>query len=188
MQRITAILIRGYGYFISMIEFDLKRCLNVIAFNSIYKKICKKYSDYEVERGREQGAEYVSIMKSGFSKPIKIYYDPDIGEYIVTFAIQHIHIDEDIDLLDEVSNFANGSIAAIEFYENGKDIFGGQIETSSLEKLTYDTLRTRFGYPNLDISKMTFRVYAWNENYCFEGSFAKSAENTIQIFKKDSFI
>lgn len=159
----------------------LKVGINAMKFDYI----CKKFSDYEIERGNEQGVEYISIIKNGFREPIKVYYESDMQEYIVTFATQHLHIDEDDDLINVVSEFANATIAAIEFYENGKNIFGGQIETNLLENLSYDTLRTYFGYLHLDISQMIFRVYAWNKEYCFEGSFVKSASNTVKIIKKD---
>ena len=150
-----------------------------------FDSICKKFSNYDIERGNEQGAEYISIVKKDFREPIKVYYEPDMQEYIVTFATQHLHIDEEDELIDAVFRFANAGVAAIEFYENGKNRFGGQIETSLLDHLTYDSLRTRFGYLQLDISQMTFRVYAWDQKYCFEGSFVKSAENTVQIIKME---
>lgn len=150
-----------------------------------FDSILKKFSDYEIEQGNELGVEYISIMKNGFCEPIKIYYELDMSEYTVYFATQHLHIDEVDELIDAVSKFANASVAAIEFYENEKNRFGGQIETKFLENLTYDTLRTYFGYPNLDIGQMTFRVYAWNKKYCFEGLFVKSAANTVEIIKKD---
>lgn len=153
----------------------------------VFDSICKRFSDYKIEHGNEWGTENISIIKNGFSKPIKVYYESAIGAYTVTFATQHLHIERDDDLINAVSEFANGSIAAIEFYENGKNKFGGQIETNLLDNLTYDTFLTYFGYLIYDISRMTFRVYAWDKKYCFEGSFVKSAENTYQIIKKDSF-
>lgn len=169
------------SFVVGICENALERGLCAMKFDSI----CKKFSDYETERGNEQGVEYVSIMKKGFREPIKVYYELDMQEYIVTFATQHLHIDEDDDLIDVISEFANASIAAIEFYENGKRSFGGQIETNLLENLSYDTLRTHFGYPNLDIRQMTFRVYAWDKKYCFEGSFVQTASDAVKIMKKD---
>ncbi len=179
-QVTTATLIQGCGCDFSIIIL-LTEGVSAMKFDSINKK----FSDYEIERGNEQGVEYIAILKNGFREPIKVYYESDMQEYIVTFATQHLHISEDEDLIDIVSKFADASIAAIEFYENGKNSFGGQIETNLLENLSYDTLRIYFGYPHLDISQKTFRIYAWNKEYCFEGSFVKSASNTFKIIKKN---
>lgn len=150
-----------------------------------FDSICNKFSEYELEQGNEQGADYISITKKDFSEPIKVYYESETEEYIVTFATQHLHIDKEDELIDVVSEFADASFAAIEFYEDGKNRFGGQIETGLLDNLDYDTLRTYFGYPDRDISRMTFSVYAWDKKFCFEGSFVKSASGTVEIIKKD---
>ena len=108
----------------------------------------------------------------------------DFDTYTLWFATQHQHITMKNELIETISKFANGSIAAIEFYDNGKNRFSGQIDTKRLSNITYNSLREYFGYPNDDISNLTFRVYAWNKNFCYEGSFVKRFPNEIDIIKK----
>ena len=148
--------------------------------------LCEIFSNYEIERCEEHGAECICIKNSNFNEPIKVCYElDDYNTYTVYFATQHLHITECDDLIDTIAKFANASIAAIEFYDNERNRFGGQIETKRLENLTYDTLRTYFGYPHLDISHLTFRVYTWDKKYCFEGSFVKVAPNIVKIIIKN---
>lgn len=85
-----------------------------------FDSINKKFSDYEIERGNEQGVEYIAILKNGFREPIKVYYESDMQEYIVTFATQHLHISEDEDLIDIVSKFADQALPPLSFTRMGK--------------------------------------------------------------------
>ncbi len=142
-------------------------------------------SNYEIMNCNEFGVECLYIKKSDYNEPIKIYYElDDYDTYTLCFATQHLHITDKDELIKTISKFANGSIAAIEFYDDGKIRFGGQIETEYLFNITYDSLREYFGYPNYDIGNLTFRVYAWNKSFCYEGSFVKRSPNQIDIIKK----
>ena len=143
------------------------------------------FSAYEMKLCNELKVECLYIRNLDYTEPIKIYYElDDYKTYTLWFATQHLHITTKDELIETISNFANGSIAAIEFYDNGKNCFGGQIDTERLSDITYHSLREYFGYPNDDISHLTFRVYAWNKNFCYEGSFIKRFENEIDIIKK----
>ncbi len=143
------------------------------------------FSNYEVLGCNELEVECLHIRNPDYDEPIKIYYElDDYDTYTICFATQHLHISDRKKLVEAISNFANGSMAAIEFYDNGKNRFGGQIVTEYLSKITYDSLREYFGYPNYDISNLTFHVYAWNKSFCYEGSFIKRTSNQIDIAKK----
>ena len=72
----------------------------------------------------------------------------------------------------------------MKFFENGKNQFGGEIAVTFLEDLTYDKLRNYFGYPNTDLSNLTFKVRVWDNRYCFDGCFHKNDYGTIGIVKK----
>ncbi len=126
------------------------------------------------------------MKKQGFTEPIQVFYETNMEEYTVCFVTQHLHIhaNAESDLIDVISKYASAAIAAIEFYVHGKNCFGGQIETGLLSNLTYDSLCAYFGYPNYDISHLTFRVYAWDNEYCFEGSFKETGSGAVDIIKK----
>ncbi len=144
--------------------------------------ICEKFFNYEIEHFED----HICIKKQGFTEPIKVFYETNMEEYTVCFATQHLHISANTEnaLIDVISKFASAAIAAIEFYVNGRNCFGGQIETNLLSNITYDSLCEYFGYPNYDISHLTFQVYAWDKEYCFEGSFKKTNSKAVEIIKK----
>ncbi len=141
--------------------------------------------NYETMCGNKLETEWLYIKNPDYSEPIKVYYEPNDHEpYMICFATQHLHIADKKELVEAISKFANGSIAAIEFYHNGKNCFGGQIETEHLSNITYDSLREYFRYPKNDLSNLTFRIYAWNKSFCYEGSFIKRTSGQIDIVKK----
>lgn len=148
---------------------------------SFLKELFPKYT---VELYAEDNSEWAVIKHEEFNDLIKVYYDSDDFDiYCLAFATQHAHISEKERLIEYATAFANAEIAAIEFYENGSNRFGGDIETALLDDLTYNSLRNYFGYPSVDISNLTFRVRAWNKEYCFDGAFIKDSSGTVQIVK-----
>ncbi len=144
--------------------------------------ICEKFFDYEIEHFED----YIYIKKQGFTEPIKIFYDLDMDEYTVCFATYHRHIDATAEnvLIDTISAFATVKKATVAFYDNEQICFASQVETEFVSNITYDSIRKHFGYIGYDISRLTFQVYAWDKEYCFEGSFKKSGSNVIEIIKK----
>ncbi len=144
--------------------------------------ICEKFSNYEIEHFED----HIYIKKQGFTEPIKVFYETDMEAYTICFATQHLHVSANAEsvLIDVISKYASAVMAAIEFYINGKNCFGGQIETNLLSNITYDSLREYFGYSDSDISHLTFQVYAWDKEYCFEGSFNKQNSRAVEIIKK----
>lgn len=142
------------------------------------------FPQYTVELHAEDGSEWAYIKNDAFHDLIKIYYEPeDYYNYYLLFATQHRHTSEKELLIEYATAFANAEAAAIEFYENGRNRFGGEIPTALLDDLTYDSLRKYFGYASVDCGSLTFRVRAWNKKYCFDGAFASSSSGDVQIIK-----
>ncbi len=143
------------------------------------------FSEYDVEIQKENGIEIAYIRNIRFEDPIVIHYFPDdYYTYLLQFATQHRDTSSKDELIQSALAFANAEKAAIEFFENGKNRLGGEIEVSILDKITYDKLRTYFGYPYFDLTKHTFKVRAWDAQYCFDGHFENSGSNSIDIVKK----
>lgn len=135
----------------------------------------------------ENNIETVYIKNRQFSDVIILYYFPnDYYTYLFKFATQHFDTSSQDELIACIRSFVNGEKASIEFYENGKNQFGGEIEVSLLDELTYDKLRNYFGYAHTDLSNLTFKVRSWNNYYCFDGYFQKNNSGTVDIVK--SFI
>lgn len=147
----------------------------------------KLFPQYIVTLHAENAAEWAEIKNEAFEDTIKVYYDPkDSDIYCFLFATQHVHISEKERLIAYVTAFAKAKAAAIEFYENGRNRFGGDIKTTLLDDLTYDGLQNYFGYLPFDIKNMTFRVRAWDKKYCFDGQFVQEASGTVQIVRRQA--
>ena len=143
------------------------------------------FSDFDVDIQIENNVETIYIRNIQFSDPIIIHYFPDdYYIYLLRFATQHCDTSSKEELTQCVLAFANAEKAAIEFFENEKNRFGGEIEVSLLDNISYDDLRKYFGYPHLDLTNLTFKVRAWNARYCFDGYFEKSETGAIEIRKK----
>ena len=143
------------------------------------------FSQYETDIRIENDIETIHIRNKQFEDEIVVHYFPDdYYTYLLQFATQHHDTSSKDDLIKYALSFANAKKAAIEFFENEKNRFGGEIEVSLLDNISYDDLRNYFGYPHLDLTNLTFKVRAWNACYCFDGYFEKSESGAIEIRKK----
>ena len=133
---------------------------------------------------KEDNTEYAKIINEEFDDIIEIFYYPDdYYEYYFYFATQHRHTSDKDEFIQIIKSFVNAEKAAIEFYINGNNSFGGEIEISLLDNISYETIRQYSGYQNIDMSEYTFEVRAWNKKYCFDGSFKKNDSGEISIMK-----
>ena len=143
------------------------------------------FSQYETDLRIENGIETIHIRNTQFDDEIVIHYYPDdYYTYLFQFATQHRDTSSKDDLIKYALSFANAEKAAIEFFEKEKNRFGGEIEVSLLDNISYDDLKEYFGYLHLDLTNLTFKVRAWNARYCFDGYFEKSESGAIEIRKK----
>ena len=110
------------------------------------------------------------------------YFPDDYYKYLLRFATQHRDTSSKDDLISYISSFINAEKAAIEFYKDGMNRFGGEIETAALDDLTYNSLRLKFGYH--DLKDFTFSVRAWDKRFCFDAHFEKDDSGNVTIVKK----
>ena len=100
------------------------------------------FSKYVVEICFEEDVETVYIRNSLFDFPIVVHCFPDdYYKYLLLYATQHRDTSSKDDLISYISSFINAEKAAIEFYQDGMNRFGGEIETAVLDDLTYSSLR-----------------------------------------------
>ena len=141
------------------------------------------FSEYDIDICVKDDTETVYIRNGQFSFPIVVdYYPEDYYKYLLRFATQHRDTFSKDDLITYIRSYANVEKAAIEFYKDGVNCFGGEIETSVLDDLTYDSLRVKFGY--YDLKDYTFSVRAWDRRFCFNAHFEKDASGGVTIVKK----
>ena len=143
------------------------------------------FSQYETDIRIENDIETIHIRNKQFEDEIVVhYFQDDYYTYLLHFATQHRDTSSKDDLIKYALSFANAKKAAIEFFENEKNRFGGEIEVSLLDNISYDDLKNYFGYPHLDLTNLTFKVRTWNARYCFDGYFEKSESGVLEIRKK----
>ncbi len=140
------------------------------------------FSEYVVDICFEEDVETVYIRNSLFDFPIVVdYYPDDYYKYLLRFATQHRDTSSKDDLISYISSFTNAEKAAIEFYKDGTNRFGGEIETAVLHDLTYNSLRLKVGYD--DLKDYTFSVRAWDKRFCFDAHFEKDDSGNITTVK-----
>ena len=155
--------------------------------NMHFSFIKELFSDYNVDIQTENGVETVYIRNIQFEDPIIIHHFPnDHYTYLLRFATQHYDTSSKDELIRHILAFTNAEKATIEFFENGESRFGGEIDVSLLENISYDDLRNFFGYPHLDLTNLTFKVCAWDTHYCFDGYFEEKESGSVNIIKKKS--
>ena len=117
---------------------------------------------------------------------IRVEYFPadDFTPYIVYFSFQHCHLLDEENVIEWVSEIIDGKRCAIEFFANHANLFGGDIEASSLENLSYTSLEQYTGY--YGIHKLyqfadSFKVRGWDSKHNFDGKFVKNDDGTISL-------
>ena len=138
--------------------------------------------DLQIEE--ENGIETIRIKNKLFEDYILVsYYPDDYYKYLFRFATQHLETSSIEQLTEYVTAFVNTEKAAIEFYEDGRAWFGGDIDTALLENLTYDSLRKcYFGHQHL--KEYSFTVRAWDERFCFNAHFITDENGKVTIVKE----
>ncbi len=143
------------------------------------------FPEFEIIIKTENDIETIYIRNKQFSDAIIIHYFSDnYYTYLFKFATQHRDTSSMEEVIECVRSFANAQKAAIEFYEDGNNRFGGEVEVSFLDNLTYDKLCDRFGCRHNYLVNHTFKVRAWDHNYCFDGYFRKKESGKVDIVKK----
>ena len=127
------------------------------------KKIIKLLKDnksirYEVKENK------ILIYNLNNNKMIEI--DEESEEYIISFATQHRHFENDVEEIKEyLSNIMNDQILPIEFYKNNKNIFGGEITIDLYNNLSNKALADYYGCSEEDISNYEYEIHSWSGKY-----------------------
>ena len=104
--------------------------------------------------------------------------------FIVCFSFQHRHFEDDDDLVDWIRNIISGNTLAIEFFNNEKRGFGGEIAAEELQDLSYEKLEHFTGYYGLtklfDVAD-SFKIRGWDSNYNFDYTMTCEADGSIAI-------
>ena len=121
-------------------------------------------------------------MNPNYDENITVYDDE--YEFIVCFSFQHRHFEDEDDLVDWIRNIISGNTLAIEFFNNEKRGFGGEIAAEELQDLSYEKLEHFTGYYGLtklfDVAD-SFKIRGWDSNYNFDYTMTCEADGSIAI-------
>lgn len=144
----AVVLGRMYGFDISDFYQDKDGHIRKFA-NKSYGKLdflLKYREQYKVVFS--ENMESAAIYSTNSNSYIYIEYDvyDCFSEYTLSFSYQHIHTESVEDAIEWIDNIISENIYAIEFFQNNKKRFGGQISRNELSKLTYEYLENFTGY------------------------------------------
>ena len=88
-------------------------------------------------------------------------------EYIVAFSTQHRHFDaEDADeLLDYIRSILDDRTLPLEFYQDEKPRFGGEIQVEDLDLLSVSYLANEYGFIHADLLSLEYEIHSWSGKY-----------------------
>lgn len=148
--------------------------------------IAKSFSDYNICLSKDK--KILEIYNPNGEDNIRVEYVPndEWNHYIVCFAFQHWHMNDEKDIIERISDIIEGNLFSIEFFENNILRFGGDIEAQKLQELSYETLEKYTGYYGSTKLKeliSSFKVRGWNADANFNAKFIVDEFGNITIQK-----
>ena len=122
------------------------------------------------------------ILNPNYDENI-IVTDDEI-EFTVFFSFQHCHLEAEEAVVEWIRDLANGNKFAIEFFDHGRDRFGGEIDAEILQDLTYEKLEQFTGYygsTKLPDVADSFKIRSWDGKNNFDCKFRREANGMISI-------
>ena len=102
-------------------------------------------------------------------KEIHKYEDSYSEEYIVSFATQHCHFEDDCyQVFEYINNIINDNSLPIEFFLNDKDLFGGELSRDEYDNISVDVLVKHFGCNEDYILNLFYEIHSWSGIYDIE--------------------
>ncbi|MDD5924196.1 MAG: hypothetical protein PUC88_05350 [Clostridia bacterium] len=143
------------------------------------------FSKYDVQFS--EGFTKATIVNPFYDQNITVYYDEDddFTPFCVSFSFQHCHLIDEEDVVEWINSIIAGNKFAIEFFNNGQQCFGSEIESKELLDLSYEKLEQFTGYygsTKLLSIVDTFKVRGWNNQHNFDATFV--CENNEHILIK----
>ena len=97
------------------------------------------------------------------------YEDSYSDEYIVSFATQHCHFEDDCDQVFEyINNIITDNYLPIEFFLNDKDLFGGELSRDEYDNISIEVLVKHFGCNEDYILNLFYEIHSWSGTYDIE--------------------
>lgn len=154
----------------------------------VFAFLVNHFSAYRIEQSKNETlAEIVNPLGG---ENIKVEYVPDdeFTPYIVYFAFQHCHMNDEEDIIEYISNIIDGNKFSIEFFKNGARYFGGDITAEVIKGLSYEALEQYSGYygpRKLKDLVDSFKLRGWNPKDNFDAVFMIGDNGFVEIIRQD---
>ena len=93
--------------------------------------------------------------------------------YTFRFETQHQHFENKEMLIKCIEDYISEKVVAIEFYEDGKNRFGGEIEATISVNATPQIFSSCFRYSVSRLNGLDFEIKSWNGEYDASGKIQK---------------
>ena len=139
----------------------------------LFEAIIQALSGYDVDfeiKGRA-----LAVVNRGNGNVLSVFEEEAFSsdrterfvEYIVQFSTQHRHFDaEDADeLLDYMRSILDDRTLPLEFYQDGKPRFGGELKSEDLDRLSVSFLANEYGFIHADLLSLDYEIRSWSGKY-----------------------
>ena len=148
-------------------------------------EIAAQFSAYDV-RFSEKGDRFEIINPHG-KEPIIVCMEdaPHTPPFMVCFSFQHRHSDTADEAIAYVNDIICGNVFAIEFFKDGRNIVGGDLDVQELCELSHDIPARFLGCGQIKLFDVadSFKVRGWGEGADFDGRFNKDEQGNVSIQK-----
>ena len=147
--------------------------------------IVEQFSEYDV-RFSDAGESFEIINPFG-KEPIRVFVENDPQTpYMVCFSFQHRHLATTDEAIAYTGDILGGNVFAIEFFKDGRNRFGCDLNAQELRDLSYTALAQRMGcYGDTKLIDYadSFKVRGWGEDTDFDAVFVTDEQGYMTIQK-----
>lgn len=133
---------------------------------------------------------YAVIRNPFYDENMKVYYyaEDDFTPFCVCFSFQHGHLTDEENVVEWIDEYITGKTFAIEFFQDGRRCFGGDITADEMKDLTYANIEKCFAY--VGSTKLfriadAFKVRGWDPKKNMDAMFVRQADGSVAIEKRD---
>lgn len=123
-----------------------------------------RYMDTCCTLSEEGDALTFEIINPFWDENIEVMLERD--EITFFFAYQHAHFEDIGDAIDYVWEYVAGNLVSIEFFGNGKDLFGGGKVFDDIDTTSGESLLRSFTGDDRELYKCLVKNYLKGKNCC----------------------
>ena len=149
--------------------------------------ISAHFSGYDV-RFSENGESFEIIHPYG-KESIAVYMEnaPHTEPYMVCFSFQHRHLDTAGEVIAYVNDIISGNVLAIEFFKDGRNCVGGDLDAKEVRELPQGIPERFLGQGQIKLFDIadSFRVRGWAQDADFDAKLLRDAQGNVSIQKTE---